>query len=199
MLRRVRVANIIGGLSLAICLAFVPLWVRSYWTRDTLMYTSEALHGLVADSSQGRIVLSMSTLNYRFEFIGLCLLSRPATSSQLYCEHFLWRRFGFAAQKSDTLLHVSYELGLPYWFVICLVSVVPVWLYIRPVIRQRWRRRHGLCAYCGYDLRATAERCPECGSTTVAQGRCMQREPLGHVDETWPPINRRAGWWKGWW
>ena len=27
----------------------------------------------------------------------------------------------------------------------------------------RFRLRHGLCPKCGYDLRASGERCPECG------------------------------------
>ena len=56
-------------------------------------------------------------------------------------------------------------LAVPYWSLQILFLIAPaVWL--RRAIRQRkeLRQASGLCSVCGYDLRATPDRCPECGA-----------------------------------
>ena len=55
----------------------------------------------------------------------------------------------------------------PHWLVALATMILPAyWLY--RARRARSSRRSGLCATCGYDLRATPDRCPECGSVAAA-------------------------------
>lgn len=58
--------------------------------------------------------------------------------------------------------NAEYEVLVPPWFLLLLLAVLPAWRW--RVTRLDRRRRRGKCSVCGYDLRATPERCPECGS-----------------------------------
>ena len=64
--------------------------------------------------------------------------------------------------------HQRTELGLwiPYWLLMLVSAPLPLWVVtIHRSRRVRAARRaRGLCEDCGYDLRATPGRCPECGA-----------------------------------
>ena len=59
----------------------------------------------------------------------------------------------------------------PYWSVVCVTAPLPAWWLWRRRTERR-RRRRGYCRACGYDLRASPDRCPECGTAaSVTVGR----------------------------
>ncbi|MDB5302565.1 MAG: hypothetical protein JWM97_114, partial [Phycisphaerales bacterium] len=66
-------------------------------------------------------------------------------------------------------IHESRRLAVPYWSLFILLVLLPIG-WSRSAIRTRRakrRKRLGHCPACGYDLRATPERCPECGAVAI--------------------------------
>ena len=96
---------------------------------------------------------------------------------QIKATNFRHSRAGFRAERTafyfpaspgfsdTTFAGYDYLYIIPYWAVMIVSAVAPSLIvrnYIRR-LRQNKRARSGLCRRCGYDLRATRERCPECG------------------------------------
>jgi hypothetical protein len=58
----------------------------------------------------------------------------------------------------------------PCWFLFLLTAILPArWAAIGASVAKR--RASGLCPACGYDLRASPDRCPECGAGRNHAGR----------------------------
>src|SRR5262249_26533290 len=80
---------------------------------------------------------------------------------------FIWNKLGFNTFTYDIFFSYTIEhhgvLAFPAWAV-----ALPPLIFGGVIVRRRWierrRRAQGRCARCGYDLRATPERCPECGA-----------------------------------
>jgi hypothetical protein len=75
-------------------------------------------------------------------------------------------------------------VSVAHWQAVAMTALLPlVWSFrrIRSVLTRRHRRRQGLCLRCGYDVRASPERCPECGKPIPATGRTIPGVPRRRV------------------
>jgi hypothetical protein len=63
----------------------------------------------------------------------------------------------------------SLWLGWP----LLLSAALPAWWLVRTA-KARAEKRVGACRVCGYDLRATPDRCPECGHEPGAAGNSSE-------------------------
>jgi hypothetical protein len=160
-------------LSLLLCLATIGLWVRSYKYSDTLYYMRSVFRIWAIQSLRGQIAVGTNFLipsDPRSERIGLDVEdARQCSTVQEHSHGFRYIApvgwlcgFGFAFVNLHNRI-VYHAVGIPHWFLAVLLAVLPA-LYLRTILRSRKRDRKGLCPVCGYDLRATPDRCPECGT-----------------------------------
>ena len=89
-------------------------------------------------------------------------------------ERFHFAGFHFASGLIDALGNgaVTWKFDatiVPYWILVILLALLPMRMFRHGWTRfDRWRR--GNCLNCGYDIRASTERCPECGKPIRTKG-----------------------------
>ncbi len=82
-----------------------------------------------------------------------------------------WSFFGFKDVHTTWWNHAfkppivsSKYLHLPMWMPAMVCTAIVGLNCAPPFLRRRKRKKLGLCMKCAYDLRASEDRCPECGT-----------------------------------
>ena len=190
---RRRLLNLLTAGSLLLCVAAVVLWVRSYWVSHFLGVT--VIRPTGADTT-----LTLSSSNGEVSYYHQCIVYAPREDAEprvtwgygsatpsTYDGPERWAQAsvkvaGFAVMVLDSKYPAGFgqhgergiairAVAVPWWMIVAVSGGLAV-----PLAR-RLRRRHRLgysgtvrCSHCGYDLRATPDRCPECGAAAGTAG-----------------------------
>ena len=186
-----RLVIVASGLSLLLAAVTVAAWVRGRYGADWFEWadtdqTTEVWRELTFVPGGDGIYVSWQ----RFEFdsdgealkyaeglervAGFYYIRTPPQDNP-YAGGSFWNELGFGYRPAVVVHDTASAGAYRYWFG---NTHVPYWALLIvllcggwPVIRAtgaRWRRARlagqNRCAACGYDLRATPDRCPECGA-----------------------------------
>jgi hypothetical protein len=179
--------------SLLLCAAVAGLWIRSYSTRDSY-FTENGDRDFTFESNSGVLRFVEHRGGLPKNIYPPCGFTHnkpypvtfnppnpgePGIRSQLQVPGLSWlisdggrvtAPIGIppslippGSLPSPFTFYPSIKANVSYWLLIALAGIPPAMRLF-----AWWRYRHpqenGCCPACGYDLRASAGRCPECGT-----------------------------------
>jgi hypothetical protein len=172
--------NILWILSQVLCVAIIALWIRSYSMLDAFegCHKNGWFYRLLSDSGEIRLQLApncpwnddwLTWLSVKNGTGGIFAVS---SSSALSSPGVRWRQASMDGPWRCIDIggpsQFSTDIGCPHWLLFLASATFPIVLAYR--IGRKYflighRLASGRCPHCGYDLRATPARCPECGAT----------------------------------
>jgi hypothetical protein len=172
-----RLFSIAAAVSLVLCIASVAVRPRSNRSTDLLEFARYAdeshYHFLFVTSSRSLLnvcVGANTAIGTWAPKPGCTFVAVDPSEQYVEVEPTSWfRRLGFdyfPFQRSPTGWSVAF--CVPVWCLTLITAMTPGLAVIWWSQRRR-RSARGLCVSCGYDLRGTPERCPECGTAPRRQ------------------------------
>jgi 4-amino-4-deoxy-L-arabinose transferase-like glycosyltransferase len=162
--------NGLAALSLLLCVATAALWLRSYWTVDAIFHLNP-LHRSDVYSDRGTLCLDITSTDESrnsstaWRYWHIRISSDRRRHLEIGEGQSFLARLGVGYLPNYLTLSGSSgaQFFLPHWLFCVMFLIAPV-IRRRRWLRNRPLRQTGHCVSCGYDLRATPDRCPECGT-----------------------------------
>jgi hypothetical protein len=191
-----RVFRVFALLSWVILALLLALWVRSFWVSDRLHSSRFRADGKFVQWEKRLLTVGRGAVAYRCE-AEYFPRSRDFRETH-WMGHSIWPakypqvEFGSPRGMLGIQIIDRVERGLigkqpkwwghgllvPLWAIAIPFAIIPLWT-TRAALVRRQRRHRGQCEGCGYDVRFSRERCPECGmGLPVARGA-----KLGSINE----------------
>jgi hypothetical protein len=183
-------------MSLLLCVAAIGQAIRSFWYDDQIQIDFDRGDGRTSfvylGTCQG---LAFVDINYWVEAsspvfhveVDSELEPAPAIDTQPLIQFILGdvhrvAGFGYVVDRSTGWMTV-HKFAVPLWFFAGVFAAMPGFNIVS-YLKTKRAVRLGLCFHCGYDLRATPDRCPECGTIPPKMEKCGD----GVEPEEKPPI-----------
>ena len=175
--------NGLALLSLLLCVVTIGLWMRSYWRQDAMPFLARPSSTCFLADWRGHVELtrqyvapampsgwgaSTSTYGYVGNFRqgggvrgGASCDPHLIAPDEFYFGHTVG--LGYTTISPSQIVLGFQIWAAPFWLIVLVFATLPIFVAVRQLRASR-RSIRGLCSSCGYDLRATPDRCPECGT-----------------------------------
>ena len=170
--------NLACLVSFVACICLSVLWVRGHWIEDKA-FARYDVYSIAGASFRGELGVEFGTVSragpadlytptWVASYRSVDVRSVPESDVIHIAE--AEGRFGHMPHYHSFLgfryhprmrdgLYTYRGVAVPTGFLAMLTAMLP----IRRILTEL-QRRDGFCVHCGYDLRATPDRCPECGA-----------------------------------
>ena len=194
-----RLFNLAAAVSLVLCVATVAVWVRSHWpgaiVQVRYVHSPKSdethWHHLQARALRGALAFQLNQRHFSPAYFQRQSTQRLEAFRRSYPPGLDWRishavqtiyhsrpTLAIRLKHHDDSLASGYPshtwvFAIHCWLPTALLLVIPSLWVVR--FRQATLTKcRGLCPTCGYDLRASPDRCPECGAVAGTEAASIR-------------------------